>query len=506
MTMTRSILGVTLTRRVCGLCLAGIAIILAAELLSSPLPVTAAVWGAIALAAWCGALLTAVAMLSCRDGLGLAQWKLGPWSLLWCAVTSGLASVTWVDPQYGLAAQILPSSVVSAEWLTAVAMTAWAAGYLAGPRKLATAAAGRFMGRLAARRAEAVRSPATPWVLYALGTAARLVTIALTGRLGYVGNAAAAVSMASAWQQALTLASLCAPLAIVAAALRAFREHVRSARITLTVLVVVETAWAAASGGKQGFAIAVLAVIIPWASAGGRIPVRLTAVAVAFFLVIVIPFTLAYRADVRGGATDLTPAQALSAAPGITGDVASSASPGIIPGSVAYLTERVREIDAPAIVMQRTPSQIPYASPAQLPEGIAADLIPRALWPGKPLGEAGYQFSEIYYGTPPGFYSAAAITPWASLYEHGGWIPVLTGMFLLGCLVRILDDVLDIRADPRALLLVLLLFPALVKAEDDWVSLIAGIPGTVLLWLVVTAVTFGRRHALVPDFAPQPLR
>lgn len=505
MTITRSILGVTLTRRVCAPCLAGIAIILAAKPLSSPLPVTAAVWGAIALAAWCGALLAAVAMLSCRDGLGLAQWKIGPWSLLWCAVTSGLASVSWADPQYGLAAQILPSSVVSAEWLTAVAMTAWAAGYLAGPRKLATAAAARFMGRLAARRAKAVRSPATPWVLYALGTAARLANIALTGRLGYVGNPAAADSTASAWQQALTLGSLCAPLAIAAAALRAVREHVRNARITLTVLVIAETAWAAASGGKQGFAIAVLAVIIPWASAGGRIPVRLTAVAVAFFLVIVIPFTLAYRADVRG-ATDLTPAQALSAAPGITGDVASSASPGIIPESVAYLTERVREIDAPAIVMQRTPSQVPYASPAQLPEGIAADLIPRALWPGKPLGKAGYQFSEIYYGTPPDFYSSAAITPWASLYEHGGWIPVTTGMFLLGCLVRILDDVLDIRADPRALLLVLLLFPALVKAEDDWVSLIAGIPGTVLLWLVVTAVTFGRRDALVPNFAPQRLR
>jgi hypothetical protein len=482
--------------------LAGAAVILARAAVSEPLPAAEAAWGGVALASWCAALLATVASSARRDGLGLAEWKIGSWSLLWCGVTSGIASITWADPQYGTPAQILPSSVVRAEWLTAVAMTGWAAGYLVGPRRLAVVKGARFLHRLTDRRSDMVRSPRTPWLLYAAGTVARIAAIVVTGRFGYVGDAASVVSSASAWQQALSLAALCAPIAIAVAALRAFRERVPGARVTLVVLVAAETVEAAASGGKQGFAVAVLAVIVPWASAGGRIPVRLTAVAAAFFLVIVIPFTLAYRADVRSNTGSLTPTEALSAAPGITRDVTASASPGTIPGSVAYLAARVQEIDAPAIVVQRTPGQIPFASPAQLPESLVASLVPRALWPGKPVIVTGYQFSREYYGTPSNVYSSATVTPWADLYRHGGWIPVLAGMFLLGCLVRVLDDVLDIRTDPRALLLVLLLFPTLVKSEDDWVSMLSGIPGIILLWLVVTAVAF-RRHP--SSYAPPDL-
>ena len=72
-------------------------------------------------------------------------------------------------------------------------------------------------------------------------------------------------------------------------------------------------------------------------------------------------------------------------------------------------------------------------------------------------------------------------------------MPVIVGMFFLGCIVRLLDDVLDVRKNPQAIFLILLLFPTFVKAETDWVTLIAGIPGTVLLWLVTVSLTFGPR-------------
>jgi threonine/homoserine/homoserine lactone efflux protein len=77
---------------------------------------------------------------------------------------------------------------------------------------------------------------------------------------------------------------------------------------------------------------------------------------------------------------------------------------------------------------------------------------------------------------------------------YGGWIPVIVGMFLLGCGVRLLDDVLDVRANPHAIFLVLLIFPSLVKGEDDWESLLASVPATLFIWLLATALTFRARR------------
>ena len=159
----------------------------------------------------------------------------------------------------------------------------------------------------------------------------------------------------------------------------------------------------------------------------------------------VIPFTIAYRAEVRGGPADLSPRSAATAAPAVASAAASTASAATIPESVGYLAQRLQEIDAPAIVLQKTPSQVPYASPAQIPEALATGLIPRVLWPGKPLVDAGYQFSQEYYGTPAGLVTAAAISPQADLYRYGGWLPMLTGMLALGWLTRVLDDVLDVE-------------------------------------------------------------
>jgi hypothetical protein len=71
-------------------------------------------------------------------------------------------------------------------------------------------------------------------------------------------------------------------------------------------------------------------------------------------------------------------------------------------------------------------------------------------------------------------------------------------LFFLGCLFRVLDDTLAI-SDPQAMLLVLILFPGLVKAEADWTDTLAVIPGLVLAWLVICAVAFRRVPSLTRD-------
>jgi hypothetical protein len=79
---------------------------------------------------------------------------------------------------------------------------------------------------------------------------------------------------------------------------------------------------------------------------------------------------------------------------------------------------------------------------------------------------------------------------------------VIVGMFLLGGLTRFLDDVLDVSRDPHAVFLFLLLFPSLVKQEDDWVSMVAGLPGTLLVWLLAVYLTF--RSRAVPSLPGPP--
>ena len=145
--------------------------------------------------------------------------------------------------------------------------------------------------------------------------------------------------------------------------------------------------------------------------------------------------------------------------------------------------------------MQRTPGQIPYSSPVDLVTGPLSALIPRALWPGKPILATGYEFGQEYFDLPPTVYSSTTITPIGDLYRHGGWLPVLIGMFLLGCGIRLLDDLLDVRRDPHAVFLVLFLFPSLVMSEQDWITLLAAIPAFILLWWFTVALAFRRRAA-----------
>ena len=461
-------------------------------------PTHAVVWGSLGFAAYAASLLCLVGGGQGK-ALGLGRWWFGSWTLFWYCTAFGLATLTWVQPQTGTPAEISLSSVLRALWLVAVGMTLWVLGYFVGPGRPARRFGNKVMAALSLRFAPEVRSPLAPWILYAIGTAARIASAATTGLFGYVGNVQSAVTTASGYQQLLADLGLCAPLAVAAAALQVYRERVPGARVTLTVLFLAEIAIGAASGNKQGFIITILAVAIPFSIARRRVHKGLlafTALAVTglVFLLIVVPFNQSYRSAARSASGTLSARQALDAAPGILDQTIGTGNAGVISSSAAILLGRIGEIGSPAIIMQRTPSQLGFLSAAQLAEGPVVTLIPRAIWPGKPILDTGYEFSQTYYELPATVYTSSAITPVGDLWLHGGWIPVMVGMFLLGCGVRLLDDVMDVYGSPHCIFLFLLLFPSLVKQEADWVGTLAGIPGTLLIWLFATYLTFRKRE------------
>ncbi len=454
-------------------------------------PSRAAVWGGLALAAYAAGLLCLVGA-QLGKGLGLACWRLAPWTLLWYSVAFGLVTTAWSDPQTG---QIAVSSVLRALWLIAVGMTAWVVGYFAGPGQPVRNLAARGMAVLCKRYAPEVRSPIAPWILYAIGITARIAGTATSGRLGYVGDTASAVSTATGYGQILTALSLCAPLAVAAAAMQVFRERLPGARITLTCLFVTELTFCLASGVKGSVITLVLAVAVPFSAVRHRLPKAALVLAVVGFLVVVVPFSLTYRSAARGGITALTASQAIDMAPGLLVQTVPAQNLASALPTVEYLLQRIREIDSSAIILQRTPAQIGFVNPVQLIEGPLAGSVPRAIWPGKPILATGYQISQEYYGFPSTEYTSSATSQAADLYRYGGWIPVISGMFLLGCGVRLLDEVLDVRAHPHSMFLLLLLWSGLVRNEAGWIMLLAGLPSTLAVWLLAVACTFRVRRS-----------
>jgi hypothetical protein len=457
-------------------------------------PAQAIVPGSLALAAYAASLLCLVGSGRGRF-FGMGRWQFGSWTLLWYCTAFGLATLTWAQPQTGTPAQISLTSVLRALWLVAVGMTLWTLGYLIGPGQPSRRLGNRAMAALSLRFAPEVRSPLAPWILYALGVSARIATGLTTGLFGYAGNVQSAFTTASGYQQILGVLSMCAPLAVAAAALQVYRERVPGARVTLAVLFVAELAFGAAAGGKQNFIVTIIAVAIPFTTARRRLPVGLLAFTVLVFLVIIIPFNQAYRSVIRSQSGTLSVSQAMRTAPEILDQTIASANvTGSVSSSVSLMLSRIREIDSPAIIIQRTPGEVGYRSPVELAEAPVASLIPRAVWSGKPIQDPGYQFSQTYYDLPPTMYTSSAITPVGDLYRHGGWIPVIVGMFIFGCGVRLLDDVIDVYGNPHAIFLVLLFFPSVVKQEDDWAGLVAGIPGILLVWILAVYLTFRRSN------------
>ena len=455
---------------------------------TSPGPPYAIAWGGVSLATFALALLCAIVP---GGSLALASWKLGPWMLAWYAISYGLVTAAWDSPGPGASAEVAAGSILRALLLTGGALAAWSAGYCAGPWGMPLAVAERGIGRLRRSFSGEIRSPLAPWGLFALGVVGSLASTAATGRFGYSAGYGSAES-ATWYGQFLAVLSLCTPLGVAAAAIRVCQKRTSGAKVSLALLAAANIAFGAAGGGKQSFVIAALAVAIPFSAARGRLPMRMAIIAALIFLAAVIPFSQTYRAAIHGTARPLSPAAAVAAAPEVLSEAVLARNPlTIIPASLAYLLQRTREIEGPAIIMQRTPSQIPYLSPAQLAVAPVAGAIPRVLWHGKPADLEGVQVTQEYFGLTS-VVSSSAVTSVGDLYRYGGWLPVLAGMFLLGVGMRVLDGALDLRGNAHAVLLVVLLFPLLVKGEVGWVALISGLPSTVLVWLVAVRVTFRR--------------
>jgi hypothetical protein len=463
---------------------------------NSDRPTNAVVWGGLAFAAYVSALVCALGtMAGDFRGPGFTRWRLGPWLLSWYAIAYGIATVTWYHPPLNASAtsEIVLSSVLKALWLTTIGITAWYIGYIIGPGKLAKKLGRAFVSTLRKRFSDEVRSPLTPWLLYALGTAARVAVELTTGKFGYsglIGNNAPP----SGYNQILSFLSYLPLCAIVAAGLQVFHEHLKIARFTLTILCAIELVVAVVSGDKSNFVTLIVALLIPYVTARHQFPKLAITGAGALLLIIIIPFTAAYRNTISTSRTILNSKQSVDAVPEtLKNSLNAGDTFAAIPASFDYMLSRIQEIDSVAIIVQRSPAQIGFMNPAALVEAPLESFVPRAIWPGKPLNLSMQQVSDEYYEIPTSTTNAAAVTPVGDLYRYGGWLSVAAGMLCLGYFIRNLDDALEAHRNRHAGHLLVVVFWSVIIAEGGWVSIFTRIPIWLLFWIFSVALTFRRR-------------
>ena len=207
--------------------------------------------------------------------------------------------------------------------------------------------------------------PATPWILYAIGVGSRLALVGLTGRFGYVGDPSVAVSTAGSYQQVLNLLSLCAPLAVAAAAVRLYLR----ARIWRAAYAQLDlhdrTCFWRCSGRQAEF---------HYCRACCRYPVYCRTPSNAESGTSwhwASPFCLSSYLSIRHIGIRfavprpccLLPRVSMQHQAILRQTIAGSDALTTLPDSVTYLLQRLREIDGPAIILQRTPAQVSYSSP-----------------------------------------------------------------------------------------------------------------------------------------------
>ncbi len=444
------------------------------------------------LAVSCALLMVAVPELR----KGFVHWRLGPWYVAVYGATFGAASLGWLHPRLDSgSSQIRLDAVEAALQLSLVGLGVWVLGYMVGPPALLVRVANRAIALAQTGLTPTLRTGSRIWTVFAIGTLAKLLSAALTGGFGYLGDPSAGIERAAPYALLLSILSGLSTVGVAMAAYDACSLR-QGSRKSLILFLAIEFFVGSVSGTKGYFVTTALAVLIAYGAQRGSLSRRGVSVGILIFLLVVIPFNASYRTAVRGD-QDLTPSQGASAAPRILNESVQNDSPSkTATASLSYLAERLREIDSVAIIRQRTPSAIPFRNPTELLAAPLVGLVPRALWPGKPILSIGYDFTVEYYGLA-GLYTSSAIAPQGDLFRYGGYPVAVIGMFIFGMACRLLDRCIQPERDPRAMFFLILLVPLIVRSEADIATMLTSLPsifvaGALAIRLASCSVMAGR--------------
>lgn len=437
---------------------------------------TQVMWLALALTSL--GLIGAAAMSGELDILtALARLKLGPWLAVGFSLVFGVATLLWLGDITYYEGLVTRPSLTPGAVVAGVGFLAFVFAYRCTPRLLLDV--GSRLDRLLRGGGTLSSGALNVWMLWGVAMLAQAVSFA-QGTLGYLADPAAALSTSSSVGAVLYALTQMGLLATLLAAWRVSLNRSAAPKILLIWVAGSQMILGLFSGMKEAAIIQLVALILGF-SARGKLrlkPLILAGFAVMF---VVTPFVTTYRAAVLNGSGRLSPIESLQSIDFLS--MLRGATAQTNGGSLGISAERWSRIGDVAIIVGKTPNVIPYISSVELVSGPVLGFVPRSVWPGKPILDAGYEVSQQYYEIPGDIYNSVAVTPYGDLYRRGGQGVVIIGMAILGMFVRTVDDRegAAFHADPRLMFLPMTLFTALVKQEMDYLTLSASLVSIILV-------------------------
>lgn len=420
-------------------------------------------------------------------GEGLASGLLMPWYSCVFVVTYGLSTLSWLTTPTGDQTLISIDAVRSAVQVVAVGFAATVLAYMAATAITPTV---RFGNLITGRRAAPTFAGA--WILFGIW----VITAALSirqGNVGYVSNVAANLANPSQYAQLISLASNFGLLSVAIAAAAQRKHKTIGWSVSLGLFVVSLAAYGLLSGVKENLVYLGLAVVLGRAVVVRKLPAAKVVVVFTVLLAIVVPVITAYREVINLSPGRMSISQVLSNLGSVVSNTQEhKANQHGVFEDFLWRESRISDV---AIIVQRTPTEIPYKPATDVAAAPFIGMVPRAIWPNKPILDTGLQFSREYYHLPNSVYSSSAITPIGDLYRHGGYATVIIGMALLGLLMALLDSTGQAIKDERWIFLVLMLFPTFLKQEIDYSSMASALPYTlVILAIGMRLSVFGAKR------------
>lgn len=410
----------------------------------------------------------------------LAGGRLGPWGCIGFFLFWGVATLTWYHQHFGQFTLVAPESIARACMIAALGFSVWVAAYLSSVGLLPLKVAQRALRYV-------VPSPALKNVTLARGMFLTFVGLSASaaqlklGQYGYLGNVSAALASGSRSAQFIGLLTPLGNFGLAVAVVAHFRAPSGKSMSVCALLGTLLLATTAYGGTKEGVLLVGLTLILAGAAARKKLSLRSVVVFAILTVTVIEPFNVAYRNSLRNQGARVT---GLTAQASIAVGAAVDAFGRVgFPGakdSATRLLIRAREVDNLGIVVQKTPGTIPYRDPREYLSAPFVGIIPRVVWPNKPVFDVGYRFSQQYYELPTSLQTSSAITPFGDLYRHGGILVLVVGLFFLGAVARVLDETARSSRSLASLFLVLGLLPLTIKWETDVLTLMLGWP-TLLL-------------------------
>ena len=176
--------------------------------------------------------------------------------------------------------------------------------------------------------------------------------------------------------------------------------------------------------------------------------------------------------------------------------------------------QRSANVDLLIDVMHRTPSEVPYWR-GYTYESLVGALVPRFLWPDKPEKTLGQQFGHRYrYLAEADHVTSVNLPVLVEFYLNYSTAGVLIGMFVLGMLLRSVDDAINRPGQPLLISIAATpLLARLLAMECDLSLVFGGLPmhllaewaiGLAMLWWTGVALRMARPRP--PWYAPQLAR